>query len=277
MTIVVSCILSDGVILGTDSAITVPAPDGKAAKVYENAEKLFQLGDLPIGIATFGLAGMGTRSVGSYLREFEVRNPNKVLTKSEKLEDIVEALRSFLLEIYTGTIMKNIEVQGNKFEDIPIEKRPFLGFIVGGFSKNEYLPEVWEIVIPHNGTIGSCKQLRARGQFGTNWFALFGPIQRYMSGIDTELYNELMTYFAILRGVPFSEEELKQISAIIQKHENQIPYWAMSIREGIDHTRFLIDLVISHYRFALGDPVVGGKAQLGKVTYKGEKFEILNA
>jgi hypothetical protein len=46
VTVAVSCNLSDGVILGVDSAVTVPAPQG-IVKVYENAEKLFSLGSAP--------------------------------------------------------------------------------------------------------------------------------------------------------------------------------------------------------------------------------------
>ena len=48
----------------------------------------------------------------------------------------------------------------------------------------------------------------------------------------------------------------------------------MSIVEGMEHVRFLVELVINHYRFALGAPVVGGKVKIGKVTYKGKYFEI---
>jgi hypothetical protein len=64
MTVAISCNLSDGVILGVDSAVTVPVADH--VKIWENAEKLFQMGGRPIGAAIYGLAGFGDRSVGSY-------------------------------------------------------------------------------------------------------------------------------------------------------------------------------------------------------------------
>lgn len=79
MTIAISCNLSDGVILGVDSAVTVAA-GGDHVKIWENAEKLFQIAERPIGAAIYGLAGFGDRSIGSYLREFELSNPNGVLT-----------------------------------------------------------------------------------------------------------------------------------------------------------------------------------------------------
>src|SRR5437879_2866980 len=96
MTIAVSCNLSDGVVLGVDSAVTIPTPTGGVGKVYENAEKLFQLGSRPIGIAVFGLGTLGNRSLGSYIREFEVRNPGGLVTGTGTVEQIVEALRTFL-------------------------------------------------------------------------------------------------------------------------------------------------------------------------------------
>src|SRR5687767_8142260 len=78
MTVAVSLNLSDGVILGVDSAVTIPGTTGEA-KIYENAEKLFQLGERPIGVAIYGLGGLGARSIGSYLREFEITDPNGIV------------------------------------------------------------------------------------------------------------------------------------------------------------------------------------------------------
>jgi hypothetical protein len=58
MSVAVACNLSDGVIVGVDSAITI-GDAAAPAKVYEDADKLFGLGDLPIGIAFYGMAALG--------------------------------------------------------------------------------------------------------------------------------------------------------------------------------------------------------------------------
>jgi hypothetical protein len=48
VSVAIACNLSDGVVLAVDSAVTVPDPTGAGvAKVYENAQKLFQLGESP--------------------------------------------------------------------------------------------------------------------------------------------------------------------------------------------------------------------------------------
>jgi hypothetical protein len=48
------------VLLAIDSAVTLPDGGGGVAKVYENAQELFQVADRPIGIAAFGLGALGT-------------------------------------------------------------------------------------------------------------------------------------------------------------------------------------------------------------------------
>lgn len=275
MTVAVACLLPDGVILGVDSAVSVPTSDGRIAKVYENAEKIFQLGDKPIGVATYGLGSLGTRSIGSYIREFEVKN-HKILSKEYQLKDIVEALRKFFMDGYNDTIIKQFESNGIKFEELGLEQRPSFGLIVGGFSAKAYVPEVWQLEIPTHAEHNSGVRL-FDGSFGTSWFALYEPIHRYMKGYDPSLLYEALEYIAAQRESPITDEEWKQINSILQKYQYQIHYDAMSIQEGINYTRFLVELVINHYRYATGDSVVGGKARIGKVSYKGEKFEILDS
>lgn len=73
LTVAVSLNLSEGVILGVDSAVTVWSPKGGIAKVYENAEKLFQIAEKPVGIESFGIGALGSRTIGSYIREFEIQ------------------------------------------------------------------------------------------------------------------------------------------------------------------------------------------------------------
>jgi len=277
MTVAVSCNLSEGVILGVDSAVAVPGPRG-IAKVYENAEKLFQLGERPIGLATFGLGVFASRSIGSYVREFESANPDKVITRPTSMSDVVEALRKFFMKVYRDTVIPAIEKETKtKFEEIPDEKRPGFGLVVGGFSPGAYLSEVWVTFIPRHESPGSAQCVRKQGEFGTNWFAVFEPIRRYIFGYDPALIEELLNYIQSRAGAkPFTDEEEREIKKILRKYEYQIPFHAMPMEEGIAHTRFLVELVVNHHRYVVGAPIVGGKVKIGKVTYKGEQFQILD-
>lgn len=279
VTVATSCNLSDGVVLGVDSAVTIGGGGGSIAKVYENAEKLFGLGDRPIGVAAYGLGNLGARSIGSYLNEFQTVDPGGVVTGQTTVGEVVEALRDFFLTAYRNEVVPALEQEtGLPFVDIPPESVPVLGLVVGGFSHGEFLSEVWETIIPSHATPNSATLKRDKGSFGTNWFAMLGPIGRYVKGYDPALADELIAYLINARGgTPLTPQEEADITALVAKHEYPIPFQAMPILEGIEHTRFLVELVVNHHRYAVGAPVVGGRVNIGVVTYKGGRFQILSA
>lgn len=121
--------------LAVDSAVTVQDRAGAIVKVYEGAEKLFGLGERPIGVAVYGLGNIGPRSVGSYLNEYVTHDPGGALDRREdSLGDIVEHLRVFLLDAYLREIAPVLEQQiGMPYDQIPPERRPVLGVVVVGF------------------------------------------------------------------------------------------------------------------------------------------------
>ena len=289
MSVAVSCNLSDGVVLGVDSAVTLPGPPivpgqplppnvmhGGVLKVYEDADKLFSLGDRPIGVATFGAAIIGTRTIGNYLREFVVRDPNNVITGQTTLQQIAEELRNFFMNLYQTVVVPAVEqLYGQPFSQVPEERRPVIGFVIGGFSTNAYLSEVWLVMIPLHATANSAQQMQAQGVFLSSWYALYEPIDRYIKGFSQPLMAELLAHFASLRGSPLTPAEQQQINGILQKYEYLIPTSAMPLKVGIEYTRSLVELVVNHHRYAIGAPVVGGRAKIGIVTYMGGRFEIL--
>ena len=275
MSVAVSCNLSDGVILGVDSSVTLTTAGG-VVKTYENAEKLFQLGDRPIGVAAFGIGALGERSIGSYIREFEMRDPDGAVSGETSVREVVETLQVFLLKQYKQKVVPTLEEAFQKpFGDIPIQKVPKLSLVVGGFSSDEYLSEVWSVSIPSGTTSTSPNLQRDKGQFGANWFALFEPIRRYFKGCDPALLQDVESFFEKLRGKPLTAKQRKTLFQLVARHEYKVPFAAMPMEEGVQHVRFLIDLVINHFRFAFGAPVVGGRVRIGKVTYRGEKFKII--
>lgn len=277
MSIAVSCNLSDGVILGVDSAVTISDRTGSVLKVYENAEKLFQLGDKPVGIAIYGIAGLHQRSAGSYIREFELQDPNGVISNPRPIVEIVEELRRFFTAAYLGTVGADLEQEtGKKFDDIPKDKKPALGLLVGGFSPGTFLSEVWSIVVPLHSQPNSAQRRRNQGEFGSDWFANPRPIMRYIHGYDHLLLKELTNHVSTLLGRPLTKTETQRFQSIVEKYEYPIVFDSMPVEVGIGYVRFLVDLVIGHFRYTTGAELVGGKARIGVVTYKGEKFKILD-
>ena len=99
MSVAVVFNLSDGLILGVDSALTAFDTQG-ISKVFEDADKLFQLSNLPIGVASYGIAGLESRTISSFIREFErtgfpADNPAEL-----SIAQVAERLREFFLNVY---------------------------------------------------------------------------------------------------------------------------------------------------------------------------------
>jgi hypothetical protein len=231
-------------------------------------------------VATYGLGALGMRSIGSYVREFEVRDPNGVVEAENTVAEVVEALRTFFMDGYNREILPHLQAQ-----NLPREQWPVLGLVVGGFSSGEYLSEVWNIVIPHHDQPNSAERYRGPGEFGSNWFAMFEPIRRYVKGFDPALIDALGNYMQQLRGSGFTPAETQEIQQILLQHEYQIPFTAMPMQEGVEFTRWLVQLVVNHHRFtigapadpmATGAPIVGGQARIGTVTYRREPFQVLD-
>jgi hypothetical protein len=278
MSIAISCNLSDGVVMGVDSAIALtgrvegpegPLPGLPVLKVYKNAEKLFPLCDLPMAIATFGMGMLGQRTLESYVREFEKEYDWGNGLRTDTVEGVARKLRDFFEKPYREILEREY---GKKLNELIDAQRPLLGLAVAGFSPSQALSEVWEVLLPRDLSPTSVKQIRKRGEFGTTWSANFAPIQRLIKGYDQRLLDELLGYFAQRHNVKVDDKVQQDIGALVQKHESRIPYQAMPIEEGIDHVRYLLDVVISHTRFVIGAPICDGPVRLAVVTLEGVKW-----
>lgn len=290
MTIAVCCTLADGVVIGTDSAITVTGqvktPQGVlpgVLKVYNDAEKVFGFHvdvqkdlRLPVGLVTFGLATLGNRTIESFIREFELEYPAATL-KKYTMEELCTAVHEFLRKRYVELVGKALAAQGMKLEDIPAESR-VLGLFVGGFSPEESLPEAWEVNVHFEKKQGGVKRVRAPGEFGSNWGGQFGGVQRFHMGYDPQaiqaLLNALLSEYKVVD--PDNAEHLNRITTLVQTalapFEYQVPFAAMPLQEGIDYTAFLLDMMILQHRFVIGAPTCGGNVRIA-VIRKHEGFQ----
>ncbi|MHA1395917.1 MAG: hypothetical protein ACTSRZ_20630 [Promethearchaeota archaeon] len=235
-------------------------------KVYNEAEKIFNLNNSKIGILTYGMALLGKRTIESYIREFEIENEPSITNNS--IEKICEDLNRFFSRKYTEIITPDIEnIFDKPFNKIPDEKKPTIGLVVGGFSPNEPLSEIYNVIIPSNKII----RLREKGNFGSNWFGVIDPIRRLIKGFDVNLLNKIIEYFVSNFNIEFSEKINNDINKIIRDYEYKIPYNAMPLQEGIDHVKFLLDIVINNYKFVIGAPICGGNIRIAIITRDGYK------
>lgn len=277
MSIAIVCNLSDGVIFGADSAITVRASVkaqdpglGLVAKVYNEAEKVFRVAELPVGIVNFGVGMMEARSIGSYIEEFEatVVEPKKTDFEKMTVKDIATKIGNFFYSKYKTSIEDKVKQQTTPQQSSESEQQvrmPVLGLVVAGFSPGDYLAEVFDTSIP---TVIPSKEpniIRQQGNFGSNWFGNFLPISRLIKGMDPGLVDKVIDYFVKERGVTFNKNDRAKLQAIVGEFENQIPYAAMPLKEGVEHVQFLLNTVIGITKWVVGAPVCGGPTRIGIV------------
>lgn len=293
MSIIVSLTVPDAVIVGVDSAASLagirkeleglasnlPAnimqwAHGPLMKVYGDADKLFPLGERPVGVATYGTPMIADRWLGSYLHEFVIKDPGGVLSRDTTLQEIAQALSAFFLNIYE-TVVKPFVQDFRKiaFDEVPKEERPGFGFVIAGYSAGAYSPEVLHMFIPTNI---APEVMRKQRELNLNWFGVSAePLERYFKGYSQPILKSLLEQFEKIQGVPLSEQDKADIYAVLAKHEYPTTASIMPVSAGVEYVRFLLELVINHYRFDIGIPAVTAPIRIGRATYASGKFEIL--
>ncbi len=275
VTIAIACTLSDGVVVGADSALTInvaaKSADGQlisgVGKVYNDAEKLFQVSDLPVAAVIYGVAYLGQRSLESYFREFALKNDKAALRKMP-LSELAEKLYGFLRGPYQSILGKELESKG-----IEKAKWPSLELFLSGFSPNKALPETWGIAPSAETSKEAIRQLREPGNFGANWGGMTDAITRFVKGYDPALLNAALLTTLKEVGRETDEELKKKLEGVIQPvlnlYETAVPFIAMPLQQGIDYVKFLLDLTISQAKFVLGAQSCGGSVRVAVVKNDG--------
>jgi hypothetical protein len=236
VTIVASVKVRDGLILATDSMTQIygQAPDEpkpKFLKGYENARKLFRVGDLPIGVMTYGLGNIGQRSIEGLMLEFSA----SILGNRKKMEAVAEALFDFIKAKY--------EEQGYARGKNP----PNLGFYVAGYSPNGHFPEEWEFLLPQDS---SARQVRAAQDFGANWRGVDHPFTRLWKGFALRIPNRLAQ----------TGMKPKEINEIIGDLEAPALYDGMPVQDAVNFAAYILRVTIGYTEFSVGPSACGGRS-----------------
>ena len=281
MTIAVACNLADGVIMGVDSALTIhgtintPAgPQDGIVKVYNDAEKLFPLYELPIGIVTYGVAILNLRTIDSYIREFEHKH-DKEEVKSWTIQKISQDLWTFFNEKYRDAFAAALEREhGKPFDEIDVSHRPTLGLMIGGFSSNEYLSELWDVAVHTKSLKDGIVQTRASGDFGSSWRGQIEGIRRFHKGFSFGHLDSVIEAILKHYGVQMDNELPEKINSIVRSAEYIIPWGGMPLQEGVDYVKFCLDIMINQTKFVIGAPTCGGNVRVG-VVQRDEGFRFV--
>jgi len=248
MSIVASVKVFDGVALGADSMTQIWGSVGSTMgiiKTYQNAKKIFQISNLPIGVMTYGVGNIGKRSMESLINEFQKDNQ----LNKESIQKVTEKLHLFLLEKYK-----------KEFPTLA-DSSPTLGIFVAGYSSTEkHLAGEYEFVLPQDKeTVRAVKPLE---QFGASWRGISEPISRLLMGFDPHIVE-------LLRANAIPEESITQIANLLPKLFLQIAFDGMPLQDAIEFLKFILQTTIWTTTFMIGTPSCGLPIDVAIITPNG--------
>ena len=264
MTIVVTVKINDGIVLASDSATTFSDQQGVAVKIYNNANKVFNLvKGLPIGGLTWGAGGIGATSISTISkdlrRRFAGQDPHqrdwKLDLENYTMQHVAEMSRRFIFE----------ELYKGEYGDNP-PTGYFLGYKVAGNSAGAPLPELWHFTISE----ATCEPpVLSRGQadFGSNWDGEYEAMDRLFLGVGVNFRKVLID-----EGLA-PEQADNAANTVIGRLAVPVVLAAMPIQDAIDLAIFMVETTIRFVRFNLRAETVGGPVEVAVITkHEGVKW-----
>jgi hypothetical protein len=265
MSVAIAVKVSEGLVLGADSAATIQGqvrrPDvvqEGILKTYFNARKLMQIGDFPIGVITWGTAFMGSRTIESLVREWE--HDNNWQSQEEYKESHNEGFD--VAECALALSRHMSEFYAQEFTQLPDERRPQIGFIVAGYSQGAFFPEIRRFVLPLDAP-GVAHDQRpdrdGRPDFGASWFGLTDAIVRLHFGRDEHVIGIMSERFGV------TPDEARETLNPLQY---QIPFAVMPLQDAIDYAYYMLNVTVGRYRFVIGPELCGGQIEIAAITQR---------
>jgi len=239
MTIVTILYLPEGLVLGSDTQLTIYVK-GKPVNSFKNSQKIFNI------------------SIENGKYNFALSQTGNALPGKKPLSTHIYSIREQIsLKKYTDEDFKAID----KFTDIIIEyfkqfedKDLFgLFFYISGFDyeENKVIPSVYSIKFTKDpkGKLEVKKKLVARPEKKEKYGIAYG-------GEGHWIISKLLKLSDPSQGVP----------------KRNIPYGLLSLKDGVEFTDYLIRSVIGLERFTTTFPTCGGKVRIAILTPKEFRF-----
>ena len=258
MSIVVSVKVADGLVVAADSASTLSAKSPKGemgvAKVFSTATKVMQLRDYPMVVASWGEGTIGSRTISSLVYEYANTTPplKEIEVDSDTLSVESEARR-----IHEFLLKADKEVNPKASQ----QARQGIGVVLGGYSGNEFFPEIYVMNVPQ----GEFTQKRKTADdgtenFGAHWFGITDALVRFHHGRDERLRGVLER-----EGLDATVID-KVFDTMSAELEYPVPFGGMPLQDAIDYAEFMAGLAVARHRFVLGPEVCGGAIDVAAIT-----------
>lgn len=260
MTIALCLKVGDGVVLGADSASSIVASVGGGVyNVYTSAEKIFNLRKgLPIGALTYGLGGLGGRSIASLAKDLRLRlQPGGAWELNPQAYTVSEVGRRvrqyFYHELYVPEFRRRRMAARKAGEPFNYEA---LGFIVAGFSAGSPAPEVWQVEIAWDGRCTGPKLTYKKEQAGfITWKGEPEALNRLIYGYSDQALQTL-----VQAGLSADDAVELLFSYAPLAHP------AMPIQDAIDLVQYLAQVTVGFVRFRPGAPTVSEPVDVAAIT-----------
>jgi hypothetical protein len=283
MTIAICLKVGDGVVLGTDSAVSLIGEDERYFNVYESAEKTINLvKGLPVGMMTYGLGGLRGLSIGSLSRDLRARLqggdpefPEWTLDpETYTVGEIAARVKEFFYEdLYraefapppadaadgAGTERRE-EDQG---PGAPVPRYPVIGFVLAGFSAGRQYPECCTIEVDQGGYCTGPSLLYGPEPAGVvDFWGMPEALNRLVYGWSADAHARLMA--AGLSPLLAND---------VLMSYTELTHPAMPMQEAIDLVRYLAEVTAGYVRFKAGAPTVVPPIDIAVITrHRGFKW-----
>lgn len=252
MTVAVLVKVYEGIVLATDSATTLPLPNGDN-QVYNNANKVFHLHRvLPVAAMTWGRGAVGNASISTLAKDFRARMMGQVAGVSP-----LDASNYTVQGVATG-------MRDMIYDELAPEELPgALGLLITGYSAGCSQPEAWLV----EGNVGakpvpSIRESAPQDAFGWEAWAQPEAASRLFNGFDPRLPE------AVLSALPADSAARPQIEGMFAAVRNSFnpAHPAMPIGDAIKLARFTAEMTSTYTRFHLGSDTVGGPIEVAAIT-----------
>lgn len=237
MTIVTCVKVRDGLVLGTDSMAHIER-GGVFLRSYQNATKLFQVGNLPMGVVSWGLGNLGHRSIESLMREF-----------GEKLKPSQKSVDAISKSLFTF-IKKHYDEQAKDWDED--EEQHSLGFLLAGYSQGQVFSEIREFQLPDDTkpTTPAPKEM-----LGATWRGVQAPFFRLSQG-----YGFLVRERLEAAGV---EEHVA--GELLDDLAIDVVFDGMPVQDAVDYAEFILKTTIGYTTFSMELSPCGGPLQVATI------------
>lgn len=263
MSIVASVKVYDGIVIGAESMTqllaNIQAPGAPAGSVqqavhvksYSNAQKIFQIADLPVGVLVYGGGNIGNRSMESFIHEFSREERTSPEAQADRsVQAVANRLYSFMRNHYDPV-----------FSSLPEAHRPAIGFYVAGYSPDAYPPNQhlgaeWEFVLPQ-----AQQAVRAREDnvVGASWRGISVPFTRLFFGADPRVDQILASL-----NVPAATitQFRQQVNIQLQ---SRVIFDGMPVQDAIGFCKYIIETTIGAATYEIGNPSCGGPINIAVI------------